>query len=62
MPQIDILNTEKAQGIWTLEDWLYTPAGTFHGQGHYHETYVKFQGKWRIQHLCLSRQHVQSDL
>lgn len=61
MPQIDILNTEKAQGLWALEDWLYSPAGTFHGQGHYHETYVKDQEGWRIQHLRLTRQHVQSD-
>jgi hypothetical protein len=61
MPQIEILDEDRAQGLWALEDWLYSPAGTFHGQGHYHETYVKDQGRWCIQHLRLTRQHVQSD-
>lgn len=60
MPRIEILDVDRAEGLWALEDWLYSPAGTFHGQGHYHETYRLEQERWRIQHLRLTRQHVHS--
>lgn len=61
MPHITLLAADRAEGIWTLEDWLYSPAGTFHGQGHYHERYMRTDQGWRIQHLRLTRLHVQSD-
>ena len=60
-PLIELQGPESATGLWPMEDWLYTPNGRFHGQGHYHETYVKQDGQWRIAHLRISRQHVVSD-
>jgi hypothetical protein len=61
MPHITLLDTTTAEGVWTLEDWLYSPTGTFHGQGHYHERYVRTDQGWRIQQLRLTRLHVQSN-
>ncbi|RJG03178.1 nuclear transport factor 2 family protein [Noviherbaspirillum sedimenti] len=61
-PQIDIISEHEARGIWAMEDWLYGASGMFHGQGHYHETYVKSDGRWRIQTLRLTRLHVSSSL
>ncbi|MFA5524925.1 MAG: nuclear transport factor 2 family protein [Tissierellales bacterium] len=60
-PLIELQGPELATGLWPMEDWLYTPAGCFHGQGHYHETYIKQDGQWRIEHLRITRQHVTSD-
>ncbi|MCY1371856.1 Bile acid 7-alpha dehydratase [compost metagenome] len=62
MPHITLLTADTAEGIWSLEDWLYSAAGTFHGQGHYHERYVQTDQGWRIQQLRLTRLHVQSNL
>jgi hypothetical protein len=61
MPIIDILSDQEASGIWAMEDWLYSATGTLHGQGHYHETYKKIDGRWRIRTLRISRLHVASD-
>jgi hypothetical protein len=59
-PLIEFQGDDRATGLWPMEDWLYTAQGTFHGQGHYHDTYVKDGGEWRIAHLCISRQHIVS--
>lgn len=45
-----------ATGIWALEDTVdLTPAIGMHGAGHYHETYVKIDGQWRIKSSKLTR-------
>ncbi|RJG03385.1 nuclear transport factor 2 family protein [Noviherbaspirillum sedimenti] len=62
MPVIDIISDHEASGIWAMEDWLYSATGTLHGQGHYHETYRKSDGCWRIQTLRLTRLHVASTM
>lgn len=31
------------------------PVETLHGAGHYHETYAKVDGEWKIQSLHLTR-------
>lgn len=62
MPEINILSEERAEGYWSLEDWLYTPAGNFHGQGNYYDTYVKRPDGWRIATLRITRLYVKSDL
>jgi hypothetical protein len=68
-PEIEILSPTTAKGIWSMEDYIYYPAGlepksdkealkpgqTLHGFGHYHETYVKIKGKWYIQSEELTR-------
>jgi hypothetical protein len=57
-PEIDVLSETTAQGIWALEDRLIWPDGTrVHGFGHYHETYAKIDGEWRIRTQRLTRLH-----
>lgn len=70
MPEIEILSADTATGIWAMEDLLFWPEGQglqradggrisrLHGFGHYHETYRRIAGAWRIQSLRLSRLHV----
>jgi hypothetical protein len=62
MPEIEIISSTSAKGIWAMEDVLRWPAGaavkTLHGYGHYHETYRKTEGGWRIQSSRLSRLRV----
>ncbi len=59
MPEIEIIDETTARGIWAMEDVLRWPEGgpvkTLHGYGHYHETYRKIDGAWRIQTSRLSR-------
>src|SRR4051794_7343841 len=51
-PEIEVTSPTTAKGIWAQEDQLWGfPAGTagaMHGYGHYHDTYVKLDGGWRI--------------
>ena len=70
MPEIKILSSNEAMGIWAMEDLLFWPEGEgikradgarisrLHGFGHYHETYRVHDGQWRIQTLRLSRLYV----
>jgi hypothetical protein len=57
MPEIEITSESSARGIWSMEDKLRWPNGktTLHGYGHYHETYEKVGGAWRIKTLKLTR-------
>jgi hypothetical protein len=45
-----------------MEDMLRWPEGApmqaMHGYGHYHETYEKVDGQWRIASIQLSRLRV----
>jgi hypothetical protein len=62
MPEIDVTSPTTATGVWAMEDVLRWPPGgpiaDMHGWGHYHETYVKRDGGWRIQTLTLTRLRV----
>jgi ketosteroid isomerase-like protein len=60
MPEIDVRTATTADGIWAMEDLLRWPAAggrsqTLHGWGHYHETYEKRNGEWRVKTLTLTR-------
>jgi hypothetical protein len=59
MPEITLLSETTARGIWAMEDKLWWPEGSplvhLHGYGHYHETYEKVDGQWRIKTLKLTR-------
>ncbi|WP_394846329.1 nuclear transport factor 2 family protein [Pendulispora brunnea] len=56
MPEIELTSATTAKGIWALEDWVdFTPVLGLHGHGHYHETYVKINGRWRIKYSKLTR-------
>ena len=59
MPEIELTSPTTATGIWAMEDHLRFPEGApfaeLHGYGHYHETYAKADGHWRIASLRLAR-------
>ncbi|CAM8627750.1 NTF2_like domain containing protein [Acidimicrobiia bacterium] len=61
MPEITLVSTEEATGIWAMEDELWWPEGSpvsyVHGYGHYHESYAKHDGEWRINQMTLTRLH-----
>jgi hypothetical protein len=55
-PEITFVSDSAATGIWAMEDHLiYTDGREVHGAGHYHETYEKSGGIWRITSLHLTR-------
>ena len=61
MPEIELTSPTTATGIWALEDQLWWPDGGplkhMHGFGHYHETYEKTDGVWRIKSMTITRLH-----
>jgi hypothetical protein len=65
-PEIEITSDTTAKGIWAMEDKLYWtqnsgfPISRLHGMGHYHETYSKKDGHWRIQTMKLTRIRVET--
>lgn len=59
MPEIEITSPTTATGIWAMEDMVRMANDTeMHGYGHYHETYEKADGHWRIKSLTLTRLRV----
>ena len=59
MPEIEVTSPTTATGIWALHDLLLWSNGArLQGYGHYHETYVKLDGEWRIASLTLTRVHM----
>jgi uncharacterized protein (TIGR02246 family) len=55
-PEIEVTENATASGVWAMEDMLRWPDGTeLHGYGHYHETYEKADGQWRIKRSVLTR-------
>ena len=55
-PEITLTSPVTATGIWAMEDWIIFGNGNeLHGAGHYHETYEKQDGTWRIKTLHLTR-------
>jgi hypothetical protein len=54
-PLLDLLSDDDARGIWAMEDVVISAGGTTHGFGHYHETYRRMDGAWRITTLHLTR-------
>ena len=56
MPEIELESPASAHGIWAMEDIVEWPDGRLlRGYGHYHETYRKEGGAWRIASLHLTR-------
>ena len=55
-PEIRLTSPSTAEGVWAMEDMLRWPDGSeLHGFGHYHETYEKQGGEWRIKSSRLTR-------
>ena len=63
MPEITLTGPDTAEGIWAMYDYLEFPAEAgqkngLHGYGHYHEKYVRREGRWQIASMRLSRLRV----
>ena len=61
MPEIELTSPTTARGVWAMEDLLSLPGGggqVLQGWGHYHETYERIDGQWRIKTLRLTRLRV----
>lgn len=59
MPEIELTSATTATGIWALNDIVIFPGGMrLDGYGHYHETYEKVGGEWRITSSKLTRLHM----
>jgi len=54
-PEIDFVGENEARGIWAMEDIVDRGDHVIHGFGHYHETYLKQDGEWRIASVHLTR-------
>jgi hypothetical protein len=60
--EIEIIDADHAKGIWSMQDVIewqdrHPREGwkSIVGRGHYHETYRRMDGAWRIATLCLTR-------
>jgi SnoaL-like protein len=62
LPEIEVDTDNSAHGIWAMCDYLRFPMGApvaqLVGFGHYHESYERQQGVWRISSLRLTRLRV----
>ncbi|WP_431236851.1 nuclear transport factor 2 family protein [Mycolicibacterium aichiense] len=55
-PEIELTSPTTASGIWALNDVVrLAPGVNLAGYGHYHETYEKADGQWRIKTSTLTR-------
>lgn len=55
-PELELTSPTTARGIWALEDFIrLAPGLSVRGYGHYHETYEKRDGVWRIKTSTLTR-------
>ncbi|WP_228000095.1 nuclear transport factor 2 family protein [Mycolicibacterium sp. P1-5] len=55
-PEIELTSPTTATGIWALNDIVrLAPGVNLAGYGHYHETYEKSDGQWRIKTSTLTR-------
>ncbi|KIU17234.1 nuclear transport factor 2 family protein [Mycolicibacterium llatzerense] len=55
-PEIELTSPSTATGVWALNDVVrLAPGVNLQGYGHYHETYEKTDGQWRIKTSTLTR-------
>ena len=55
-PELEVTSSTAARGVWAMQDVVrFMPGITMHGFGHYHETYQKADGVWRIKTSKLTR-------
>jgi uncharacterized protein (TIGR02246 family) len=55
MPEIEVIDKNNATGIWAMEDIVKMPGLSMQGWGHYHETYRRELGVWKIARIKLTR-------
>jgi len=63
MPEIEVTGDGTATGTWAMADYVEWPATAggrvgIQGYGHYHEEYVREEGRWRIARSRLERLRV----
>lgn len=68
MPEIRLIGTDAARGIWAMQDLVqfrapiaegaYRGMTGFSGAGHYEEEYRRIDGEWKISRLRLTRLRV----
>lgn len=62
IPEIELLSPESATAIFPFEDFLDFPVGvsprSIHGFGHYHDSFHRIDGSWRIASLVIYRLRV----
>lgn len=59
--EVEIVSSNEASGVIAMEDQIWDEAGvtmSLHGCGHYHETYRRVEGGWRIHTSRITRLHV----
>jgi hypothetical protein len=55
-PEIEITGPDTAEATWTLQDIVFRPGGSqLLGAAHYHDTYVRTDGEWRIKSTGYTR-------
>ena len=55
-PEITLTSATTATGVWAFNDVVrLIPSVTLHGYGHYHETYEKSGGHWRVKTSTVTR-------
>ena len=55
-PEIELVAATQATGVWALNDVVrLAPGLNLNGYGHYHETYVRIDGRWRFKTSTLTR-------
>lgn len=60
-PEIDLLSSDTARGIWAMHDYVEWPVDDngrrrgLKGYGHYEEDYLREDGEWRISRARLVR-------
>ena len=63
-PEINVTSPDSATGVWALLDVLRWPEGEAISEmvtyGHYHESYVRVGGEWKISRIFLT--HLRIDL
>jgi hypothetical protein len=60
MPELELTGEDSARGIWAMFDYVEWPERDgarvgLNGYGHYHEEYVREDGRWRIARCRLER-------
>ena len=62
--ELEFTSDTTARGIWSMTDRLFFPPGAefsvMTGYGHYHETYEKIGGAWRIKSTRVTRIRVEA--